>query len=95
MRHKVAQRGEGCTLTMFWTQDGEWVSQLPEEIHEGKPHHTSEQKLLSLHYTDTHTKKTAFCDIMCEITSAKQHHSFLVTVFYFQYPESTYTGVCC
>lgn len=67
---------------MFRTQDGEWVSQLPEEIHEGKPHHASEQKPLSLHYT--HTKQTPFCDTMCEITSVKQHHQFEVTVFYFR-----------
>lgn len=65
---------------MFWTQDGEWVSQLPEEIHEGKPHHTGEQKPLSMHYTDT--KQTAFCEIICEIT--------YITVLYFQYANQLY-----
>ena len=76
-----------CTLTMFWTQDGEWVSQLPEEIHKGKPHHASEQKLLSLHYTDK--KKTAFC----EITAIKQHP--FNDCISFSTPSYTYTGVCC
>ena len=57
---------------MFWTQDGEGVSQLPEEIHEGEPHHASEQKLLSLHYTDE--KQTAFSNTTCEINSDKQRH---------------------
>ncbi len=59
-------------LTMFWTKDGEWVSQFPEEVHEGKPHHTSKQKLLSLHCTDT--KQIAFFDKVFEITSVTQHH---------------------
>lgn len=77
---------------MFWTQDGEWVSQLPEEVHEGKPHHTSEQKLLSLHYTDT--KQTAFFVTMCEITS--EIASFILSYsILFSILSYTYTGVCC
>lgn len=48
-------------FTMLWTEDGKWVSQLPEEIHEGKPHHTGRKKPLSLHYTDT--QKTDYCNV--------------------------------
>lgn len=35
--------------TVFGTEDGKGVTQLPEEIHEGEPHHTGKEKLLSLH----------------------------------------------
>lgn len=24
-------------LTMFWAEDGKWIPQLPEEIHERQP----------------------------------------------------------
>jgi hypothetical protein len=24
-------------LTMFWAKNGKWISQFPEEIHEGQP----------------------------------------------------------
>lgn len=37
---------------MFWAQDGERVTQLPEEIHESEPNHTGKKKPLLLHCTD-------------------------------------------
>lgn len=43
-------------FTMLWTEDGKRVSQLPEEIHEGKPHHAGKKKPLFLNYTDTEEK---------------------------------------
>lgn len=36
-------------LTMFGAEDGERIPQLPEEVHEGEPDHTSKKQLLSLH----------------------------------------------
>lgn len=40
---------EMCIITMFRAQDGKWVSQFPEEIHESKPNHTSKEKPLTMH----------------------------------------------
>lgn len=71
-----------CIITMFRAQDWKWVSQFPEEIHEGKPNHTSKEKPLSMHYKHSRNirKKKAF--LICGY-------------FNIQLLSCTYTGVYC